>query len=132
MAATLLDRYALAENITFQQRCAAGAFQAANVVGLETSAEPSDKAAKRVDLLLTAIHDPDAIGRWVARAASGWNPVSPATDIGDTYADAYAAASGTPAEKAAAGVAAITDTQIINYIAGAWNVLAGVRPWERA
>lgn len=131
MAATLLDRYALMNNVTFQQRCAAGMVVAANTVGVEVVAEPSDRATKRTLLLTRSIGNPDEVGKWFARAASGWNPATPATDIGDTYADAANATTGTADVKAAAGVNAITDTQIVNYIAGAWNVLAGVLPWER-
>lgn len=123
MAATLVDRYALANNVTFQQRCTAGVFVAANVIGIETSPEPSDRASRRVELLIRALTAPEAVGVWFARAASGWNPVSPVTDLADIYADTV----GTADQK----VAAITDTQIVNYIAGAWNVLAGVQPWER-
>jgi hypothetical protein len=123
--ATLADRHRLAELTTFRNRVAAACYKVANDIGQETAQEPSDRADKRIQLLTDLFRGPDTVAGWFARAAAGWNPTSPVGDIGDTFADS---AGGTDDLKQAA----ITDATIIAYVAGAWNVLAGVRPWERS
>lgn len=124
MPATLHDRQRLAQITLFRERIKGACLKVANDVGLETAAEPSDRARRRIDLVNELLQQPDTIATRFAHAAAGWNPTSPATDIADTFAEA----TGTDDQK----VAAITDATLQSYVAGAWNVVAGVMPWERA
>ena len=124
MSADLEDRTRLAENVLFQERVRGAMFVVANQVGDEDTTQQSDRADRRVDLAYNVLTDPAGYAARFARAAAGWNPTTPTTDIADTFADA----TGTDDVKQAA----VNDNTIVAYVTGAWDVLAGVRPWERS
>jgi hypothetical protein len=124
MAATLADRTRLGELVSFQQRVLGALLSVANTVGAETAASPSDKADRRLGLVRDVLARPEFLCQQFARAAAGWNPGSPATDMADTFADAAGATDDIKQ-------AAISDATILAYSTGAFDILAGVRPWER-
>jgi hypothetical protein len=124
MAATLADRTRLGELVSFQARVQGAMQQVANTVGAETGAAASDRANRRLELVREVLARPEFLSQQFARAAAGWNPTSPANDIADTFADAVGATDDIKQ-------AAISDATIVAYVTGAWDTLAGVRPWER-
>jgi len=116
MAATHADRSALAANTTFVDRVTGAVLVQANTVGAENTGSNVQKAEKRTRLIRQVLTDPAATGTQFARAAAG-------STLANTYADTV----GTVDAK----VAAITDAAITAYVASAWDVIAGVQPWER-
>jgi hypothetical protein len=122
MAATLADRYRLAANALFIQRVSGAVLLTANTVGQEVVPFESVRIERRVNLAQEALANLADYGARFARAAAGWNPTAPPTDMADTFADTAGADD--------VKQAAISDNIIVAYVAGAWDVLAGVRPWE--
>lgn len=116
MAATLSDRALLAENEAFTARVTGAVLVHANTVGAEATGSNVQKAEKRTRLIQQVLADPERVGAQFARAAAG-------SPLANTYADTQ----GTVDAK----VAAITDTAINTYVSAAWDVIAGVQPWER-
>lgn len=115
MAATHADRAALGENPTFVARVQGALEVVANAVGLEALGNNVPRSVKRTQLIDRVLTDPTGQAARFARAAAGSN-------VADT---AYATA-GT------VNLAAVTDTQITNFVTIAWDILAGVVPYERS
>jgi hypothetical protein len=122
MAASLADRYRLGELPSFQTRVQGALEQVCNEVG-DAAGARSETADKRLTLIRQILSDPVRVSSQFARAAAGWNPTTPATDMGDTFADTAGADD--------VKQAAITDTIIVAYCRGAFDIIAGVRPGER-
>ncbi len=114
MAATNADRAALAENPAFVDRVTGAVLVYANTVGAETTGTDVQRAEKRTALIGRALTSPDMVGAQFARAAAG-------SGLADT---AYA----TPGT---VNLTAVTDAALGSYVAAAWDVIAGVQPWER-
>jgi hypothetical protein len=116
MAATHADRKALAENTLFADRVTGAVLVYANTVGGEVTGSNVQKAEKRARLIAQTLSNPTTVGTQFARAAAG-----------GTMANTYADTAGAPDVK----LAAITDAAISTYVAAAWDIIAGVQPWER-
>lgn len=114
MAATHADRTALAANQQFIDRVTAAVLKYANTVGGESTGSNVPRAERRTRLIGRSIAANSTVGAEFARAAAGSN-----------LADAAYPTAGT------LNLAAVTDAAIDSYVAAAWDVIAGVQPYER-
>lgn len=117
MPADLEDRFRLAENVLFVQRVTGAVLVTANTIGAEATGTNVQRAQRRTVLIVATLERPAEVGAWFARAAAG------NTGIANTFADT----AGVDDVK----VAAITDSAIQTFVAAAWDIIAGVQPWER-
>lgn len=117
MAADLEDRSRLALNQSFIDRVTGAVLVQANTVGMEASGNNKERAEKRTMLIALVLANPEFLGLQFARAAAG-------STLANTFADTVGANDDIK-------VVGITDAGITTYVAAAWDVIAGVQPWER-
>lgn len=118
MAADLEDRSRLAANTQFIARVTGAILVTANTVGAEATGTNTQRADKRTRLIHSILLDPTTVGTQFARAAAG------NTGIANSFADAAGADDNVKQ-------LAVTDAAIQSFVASAWDVIAGVQPWER-
>lgn len=121
MAANLQEAYDLSNSPIFNQRVEGAVLAACNTVGAEASkpaGTPASWTEKRFALVRQALARPTDVAGLFANAAAG------STSI----ANAYSAQAGTTPDQKQVGV---TDAAISSFIAGAWDVIAGVMPTDK-
>jgi hypothetical protein len=133
MAATAEERVRLSTLPAFRVKVEGCLLQVANEKGDPAAAKLSSAANdKNLAMVEKVFQRSESWAEFFAKGAAGWNPTSPANDIADAYSTAYAAAVGDETVKNTAGVNAVSETIVLAYLRGAWDVFAGIRPSDRA
>lgn len=117
MAANHAQRASLGELVTLTPRVHGALLVYCNTVGAEATGTNVQKAEKRTRLIARVLQDPAGMAAIFARALAG-----------SALANDHADTGGTDQQK----LDAISDAEISAYVAAAWDIIAGVQPWERA